>query len=101
MPSLYEGFGIAALEALAAGVPVIASEVGGIPEIIENGKNGLLVSPNDSCELCGKILDLAADKNIRIKFSDAGKKLSYDFSGEKMTDRYFGIYEKLLSPNIL
>ncbi|MBI3633264.1 MAG: glycosyltransferase [Candidatus Vogelbacteria bacterium] len=63
--SLWEGQPIAMLEAMAAGCPVVATKVGGIPEIIVDGKNGLLAEPKDSDSLATRILELARGLNLR------------------------------------
>ncbi len=62
LPSLAEAFGIAAVEALGSGLPVIASRVGGLAEIVEDGKNGLLVPPGDPQALAEAVLKLIQDE---------------------------------------
>ncbi len=72
MPSHQEGLGVAALEAMAAGLPVIASRVGGLPEAVVDGATGLLVPPNDAAALAAAIARLAADPELRRRFGAAG-----------------------------
>jgi glycosyltransferase involved in cell wall biosynthesis len=73
LPSLTEGTPMALLEAMAAGVPVIASAVGGVPSVIDNGLNGFLITPKNSIELSEKILSLLNDSKLRETFSIEGK----------------------------
>lgn len=70
IPSLYEPFGLIALEALSSGTPVIASKVGGLQEIIKDGVNGFLVKPGSEEELRDRIELLLADGNISRKFRE-------------------------------
>ncbi|MCB2198696.1 glycosyltransferase family 4 protein [bacterium] len=67
MPSSYEGFGIAYLEAMAYGLPVIASRAGGAVEIVKEGVNGFLVTPGDQAGLAEKLITLAGDATLRVK----------------------------------
>lgn len=73
LPSLTESYPNALIEAMHAGVPVVASKVGDVPEIIENGINGLLVSPGNTQELFEQIEYLSDNKNIRISYGIAAK----------------------------
>lgn len=88
LPSLHEGLGIALLEAMAYGVPVIGSKVGGIPEIIQAGYNGELVNPGDPEELARKIIDLSEDEARRKLYRNNGKKYIEDhFRRQDMIER--------------
>lgn len=69
-PARMEGFGIAVLEALAAGKAVVATRVGGLPEVVEHGRTGLLVAPNDPDELSAAILSLLRDEGRRKEMGD-------------------------------
>lgn len=72
VPSLWEeAFGLIVAEAMASGTPVIASRIGGIPELIENEVSGYLFEPGNSEELAFKIIDLLADKHKQKQFSEA------------------------------
>jgi glycosyltransferase involved in cell wall biosynthesis len=77
-PSLSEGYGIAIAEALASGLPIIASRVGGIPEIVEDGVNGILVPPKNPKALADAIKELIADKELweRIHLNNLAKAKS-------------------------
>lgn len=73
LPSFSEGLPVSVLEALGMGVPVVASRVGGIPEVIENGVNGVLVEPGDSEELANAIASLMRDRAFSVKLGDSGR----------------------------
>jgi glycosyltransferase involved in cell wall biosynthesis len=79
MPSRAEGFGVAALEAQAMGLPVVASRVHGIPDVVVHGKTGLLVPPGDAAALAGAIERLARDTALRTEMGRAGRR----FVGER------------------
>ena len=66
MPSLEEGFPIAALDAMAAGLPVVATSVGGVPELIEDGKTGWLVPPRDAEALASRLRSLLCNPELRL-----------------------------------
>jgi glycosyltransferase involved in cell wall biosynthesis len=93
LPSRYEGFGLAVLEALAAGVPVIASRVGGVPEIIRDGIDGRLVPGGDAGALAEAIAGLFADAAARDRLGQAGQRRAQAFSREKMLAMYYQLYE--------
>jgi glycosyltransferase involved in cell wall biosynthesis len=90
-----EGLGSAALLAMAHGVPVIASAVGGLPEVIEDARTGLLTS-NDPAEVARRIRRLLDDRtlarNIAIR---ARARVEQEFSAERMTSQTMGVYESL------
>lgn len=94
-PSLQEGFGIVFLEALACGTPIIASEVGGIKDIIKANQNGLLIKPADWKELAQKIIELLADKGKSTKLSQTGQKFVQQFSWENNLKKHLQIYQKI------
>lgn len=98
LPSLYEGFGIVVLEAMALGVPVVASRAGGLPEVIRDGETGLLVPPADPAALAAALrsvlLDRAQSRRIADKARDA-VRLSYDLP--RMIDRVESLYHQVLA----
>jgi len=73
-PSWHEGFGRSIMEALAMEKPVVATNVGGIPDLINNGENGFLVEPHNSEMLAQKIKELMENKELREKFGKAGRE---------------------------
>ena len=92
-PSLSETFGIAILENMSLGNVIIASSVGGIPEIIDDGINGLLVPPANPEFLADKIIVALTDTELREKIKRNAPIKASRFDISKITDRY----ESLLS----
>jgi glycosyltransferase involved in cell wall biosynthesis len=74
LPSLHEGLGVAALEAMAAARPVIASRVGGLGEVMAGGEAGILIPPGDATALADALADLAADPALRHRLGVAGRR---------------------------
>jgi glycosyltransferase involved in cell wall biosynthesis len=97
-PSLWEGFGLALLEAMAAGTCVIASRASTIPEIVLDGQTGRLVPPGDSEALAEAVLALLADPGERHAFGEAGRRrLVEAFSVERMARSTEALYDELLT----
>ncbi|KKS65947.1 MAG: Second mannosyl transferase [Parcubacteria group bacterium GW2011_GWB1_42_6] len=94
LPSIKEGLPYTILEAMAAQIPVVASKIGGVPEMIQNDHNGLLVKPRDPQELAQKILYLSANPDLAQKFirnsQEKLKEFSFDQMFEKTKKVYFG-----------
>jgi len=95
MPSLKEGLGLALMEAMAAGLPVIGSQVGGIRSLIQDGYNGLLVEPADSSALSKAILELLQNPAKReLLGNNAQNFISQNFSQEKMILQTEEVYKE-------
>lgn len=74
MSSLCEGSPNMLLEAMACGLPVVATRVGGIPELIDHGKNGFLVPPGDSASLAGYAITLLRNEQLRVKMGSSARE---------------------------
>jgi glycosyltransferase involved in cell wall biosynthesis len=85
LTSVSESCSMALLESIAAGIPAIATRVGGTCELIEHGRTGLLVAAHDANELCGALKVLAANAPLRRQFSDAGRALIAERFSWRMT----------------
>lgn len=97
-PSRSESLGIAIMEAMAKGVAVIATRVGGIPEIIENGKTGLLVNKKDPEDLAEKIIYLIKNADLRNKLGNEGQAvIAKRFGVREFVKETTDLYEKLLN----
>ncbi|UCE22866.1 MAG: glycosyltransferase family 4 protein [Candidatus Aminicenantes bacterium] len=97
LPSLNEGMGRVLVEAMAHGIPIVASDVGGIPDLVTHGKNGFLVPPKNPEELAKHIQILIEDEAKRKKMGEAGKKMAQKFSHESMVKNIAALYEELLT----
>jgi glycosyltransferase involved in cell wall biosynthesis len=97
MPSLHEGIPMALLEAMRAGCPVVASAVGGIPEVIRDGDDGMLVPARDPSALAHAIGTLQASALTRARFSEAGRaRVAAEFDAGRMAIRTKEFYLNLL-----
>lgn len=97
LPSLKEPFGLVSLEAMAMRKPVVATNTGGSPEVVVDGKTGLLVPPRDPCALSSAIVRLLKDKELARKMGAAGRERVINFfSPESTIPCVQGIYEKIL-----
>lgn len=74
VPSYYETFGLAALEAMSFGAPVVASDVGGLKEVVEDGITGFLVPPGDHYILANRVVQILGDRELRIRMGSAGRE---------------------------
>ena len=95
-PSREEGFSNAILEAMAAGLPVVACDVGGNPEAVVDGETGRLVPPRDTQRLAGGMIELIADESKRKIFGEAGlRRATERFSLDRMVGELESLYESL------
>lgn len=96
-PALMEGLGVSLLQASAAGVPIIASRAGGIPEAVRDGENGLVLPPADVDALTAALQRLLDDPAERRRLGDGGRKLiAREFSTDTMVEGNLEIYRRLL-----
>jgi glycosyltransferase involved in cell wall biosynthesis len=100
LPSKHEGFPMVVLEAMRLGVPVIGTKVGGIPEIIRDGRNGFLVEAGRPEELARAILELLQDERRREAMGCQAEKTAEDFAAGKMTARTQAVYEELFRAEV-
>lgn len=97
LPSEYESFGLAALEAMAAAVPVISTNVGGLPEINVNNVSGFLSNVGDVDDMCRNTLTLLHDDETLKKYKDNALKQAMKFDIHKIVPQYEELYEKVTS----
>ena len=96
LPSLYEAQGKVLVEAMAAGLPVVATEVGGVPDVVRNEKTGILVPPKNSQALAKAIISLITDKVKAKQMGQAGRQAIPEFSVETMVARIDTLYRESL-----
>jgi N-acetyl-alpha-D-glucosaminyl L-malate synthase BshA len=98
LPSSTESFGLAALEAMSYGVPVVASRVGGIPEVVRDGIDGYLAPPKDTEAMAKHVAHLIANPQLRLEMGAKAKERALNaFAEEPIIDQYEAIYERALS----
>jgi len=97
LPSRSEGMPAALLEAMAAGLPCVAANVGGIPEVIEHGKDALLFERENAKELANGVVQLITDKGLRERIASRASRRAHAFSMESYLERIFECYTTLLA----
>ena len=98
LSSDFEGMPLAVLEYMAAGLPVVATGVGGLPEIVREGETGFLVAPRDPAALAERIGRLLADPALAREMGERGRRRQQEhFSREAMVAAVTGLYERLLT----
>jgi glycosyltransferase involved in cell wall biosynthesis len=99
LPSVAESCSMALLEAMAAGLPLIATKVGGTIELVEDGYNGLMVGARSVDDLCAALRTLARDPALRERFAAANRRLVRErFSWHSIARQYESLFEKSLNP---
>jgi len=98
LPSRYDAFGLVLAEAMATGTPVIASRVGGIPYVVDDGKTGLLFEPGDVVALAEKMMLLMKDKDLRRLMGQHGKQEAMKrFHPDVVARKTMEVYEKVIA----
>jgi len=97
LPSVYEGFPISLIEAMASRKPIVATKVGAIPFVIEDGVDGLLVEPGNVDQLSQAILRILSNDELHERLSDAAyRKVRERYSWEKISDEIYSAYRRLI-----
>ncbi len=97
LPSLFEPFGMTAQEAMACGVPVVASKLGGIRDVITTGETGLLVDPSDAAEFAASMTRLLEDRRLHTAIGAAGQRsVAESYSWEAIAGRFVALYRQYL-----
>ena len=95
-PSVYEPLGIVNLEAMACETAVVASRVGGIPEVVADGETGYLVEPANAEELAARVNELLGDSELAARFGQAGRERAVEhFSWRAIAERTADLYRSL------
>ncbi|WP_309492913.1 glycosyltransferase family 4 protein [Candidatus Hecatella orcuttiae] len=97
LPSLFEAFGITLLEAMACGLPIVATKVGGIPHVVLDGQTGLLVEAGDASQLADALVTLLSDRALAKKMGELGRKVAQEYGWNTVCDKILKVYDKALS----
>jgi N-acetyl-alpha-D-glucosaminyl L-malate synthase BshA len=101
VPSETESFGLAALEAMACEVPVIATNTGGLPEVVIDGENGYLVSLGDTQTIADRAIEILSDEKKQRMMGRRGREWAVEqFNTERVIPQYERLYERVISGNI-
>ena len=97
MPSRYEELGTALLEGMQAGLPIVASATGGIPQVIEHGRTGLLVPPGDPEALAAALMRILRDRTLAARLGDAASREAAKYDWSHLARRVLRVYERVLA----
>ena len=100
-PSLREGLGSSLLDAMHFGLPIVASDVGGIPEIVEDQVNGLLVRPGNATDLIAALERVMRDPGLRESMSRSNREKAAEYGTARMASSYEQIYDRILGASSL
>jgi glycosyltransferase involved in cell wall biosynthesis len=97
LSSVYEGYPIAVMEALAVGLPIVATAVGGVPDAVRHGREGLVTPPQRPDLLADGIIQLARDGALRARMSEAAQERGFEFDITRAIERIEAIYREVLA----
>jgi len=97
VPSQYESFGMVALEAMACGTPVVASHIGGLPYLVQDGITGFTVPVDDPQELANRLTSLIQDPGLRDRMGKQAVQVAQDYAWDKIASKLLVVYKELLS----
>ncbi len=95
-PSRSEGLGTSVIDAMALGVPAVAFSVGGIPEVVDTGRNGILVTAGDTTAFAMAAARLINEPALRLKLADGARLKAAEFGADRMTEQTEAVYERVL-----
>jgi D-inositol-3-phosphate glycosyltransferase len=101
MPSHYESFGMVALEAMACGTPVIASQVGGLAYLVQDGITGYTVPAEDHEALCERLTKLLGDESLRKRMGKNAAQYSRNYDWEIIAKKIMGVYKDLVKKEFM
>ena len=99
LPSRFDSFPVVLLEAMAAGLPVVASDVGAVAEVVADGETGYVVPAGDEVALAGAVARLVADPGLRERLGKAGRDLAPAYSWEALAPRYAAMFGRVAAGN--
>jgi len=98
LTSISEGIPVTLIEAMAAGLPIVSTRVGGVPEIVIEGETGVLAEAGDDAGLAEQVVQMASQPQQRTRMSHAGRQRALaQFSDTQMDNGYLSLYEEMLS----